>query len=52
MNDTQLSKYLAELSTASESVDQYVEQFEDEIIRLLDVSIDLRNPGSVKIYAP
>ena len=32
---------LAELSVASESVDQYVELFEDEIKRLLDIHAPL-----------
>ena len=41
MNDTQFAKDLAELSIASESVDQYVEQFEDEIKRLLDIHTPL-----------
>ena len=36
MNVSQFSHDLAEISVTSESVDQYVEQFEDEVKRLLD----------------
>ena len=59
MNYTNFAKDLAELSIASNCVDQYVDQFEDEIKRLLDKhapltektkSIDHQNPGSVKIF--